>query len=341
MKVRVLPYQPHCFAYGGFEVQMLHALLAARSAGVDIQPLDVWSRDASFDILHVWGLSEIHLKAVTWAKRSGKKVVISTLLPYSNPRVRMRFLINNFLGRDRSLKLIASLLDSLVVVNESQAEVAKTLYGIPQNKISKIPNIVQDNFYLPTSDDNSIKFRVREYLICVGGVSVRKNQLKLAKAAISAEVPLLLVGQTVAGEETYAEMLRKLVVQNDFIQWLEGGLPVGSAELVAAYQGCIGFALPSYNETQPISALEAAALGKPLLLSDMDWAKQDLYAGAYLVDPGSEKSILKGIRRMRDEISNTNRLEALTQCRSLNVGRAYANIYEQVLGKKINIEAGF
>lgn len=38
--VRVVPFQPHCFAFGGFEVQMLAAMESARTVGVNIAPLD-------------------------------------------------------------------------------------------------------------------------------------------------------------------------------------------------------------------------------------------------------------------------------------------------------------
>src|SRR4051812_48074208 len=82
MKVRVAPLQPHCFAFGGFELQMLDALEAARRAGVAIQQLDPWSRDDAFEIVHVWGLETANASLVMWAKRAGKKVVLTALLPY-------------------------------------------------------------------------------------------------------------------------------------------------------------------------------------------------------------------------------------------------------------------
>jgi hypothetical protein len=47
--VRVIPLQPHCFAFGGFEIQMIAAMEAARAAGKAIAPLGFWSREADFD----------------------------------------------------------------------------------------------------------------------------------------------------------------------------------------------------------------------------------------------------------------------------------------------------
>ena len=53
---RVVPFQPHCFAFGGFELQMIAAMDSARAAGADVAPLDFWRREADFDVLHLWAL---------------------------------------------------------------------------------------------------------------------------------------------------------------------------------------------------------------------------------------------------------------------------------------------
>lgn len=332
MKVRVLPYQPHCFAFGGFEVQMLDAMRAAKQAGIDIQPLDTWSQDADFDILHVWGLGEMHYPAAYWAKKSGKRVVMTALLPSLSSKIRLRDFAFRLLGRNRTLHEIVSLLDLLVVVNESQADTAKSLYRIPSAKIAVIPNIVAGPYYEPTEPDTAFDPGVRDYLICVGNVAPRKNQLKLTQAALAVGVHLLLIGPVLAGEEAYANTLSKLIKGQESVRWIEEGLPIGSSELVAAYRGSIGFALASHNETQPISALEAAVSGKPLLLADRPWARQSFYSGAHLVNPDSLSSIQAGIAQLCSSVGEQTQLSGiLEQCRSPQVGLAYAQAYKQVM----------
>ena len=73
--VRVVPFQPHCFAFGGFDIQMIAAMESARAAGADVAPLDFWRREADFDVLHFWGLEVQHCNAVKWARAGGKKIV--------------------------------------------------------------------------------------------------------------------------------------------------------------------------------------------------------------------------------------------------------------------------
>jgi len=331
MKVRALPYQPHCFAFGGFELQMLEAMRAVQQAGVDARPLDVWSRDAEFDILHVWGLAESQSPAVYWARRSGKRVVMTALLPSLTPAMRVRNLGSRLWGRARALRELVSLLDLLVVVNEAQAETAETMLGAPPDKIAVIPNIVADQYFVSVESGGASGLGIRDYLICTGNVCQRKNQLKLAQAALAAGVPLLLVGPVLVGEEAYAEALGRLIAGRESIRWI-AGLPAGSPELLAAYRGSIGFALASYNETQPISALEAAAAGKPLLLADRPWARQSFYRGAHLVDPDSPSTIQAGIERLRlDAARYIPAAEILEQCRGDRVGQAYALAFQQVM----------
>lgn len=331
MKVRVLPYQPHCFAFGGFDLQMLDTLRAVRQAGVDAQPMDVWSRDSKFDILHVWGLSEVHAAAAHWAKKSGKRMVMTALLPYLTPITRLKNAASQLLGRNRTLRNLMSLMDVLVVVNKAQARTAEVIYDVPPDKIVVIPNIIADRYFL--SDASGIQFDpgIHDYLICTGNISPRKNQLNLAKAALAGKVPLLLVGPVLSGEEAYAEELARLIAGRDSVRWI-AGLPVDSQELLAAYQNSVGFALASHLETQPISALEAAAIGKPLLLADRPWAHQGLYRNACLVNPDSLTAIQEGLETLSKDVKRyTPPMRNLEECRSDRVGQAYVQAYKQAL----------
>lgn len=312
---------------------MLSAIDAVRAAGVEIAPMDVWSRDGAFDILQLWGLEDAHLSAATWGRRAGKRVVLSALLPYLGSRTFVRNLGGRLMGFKRTQMKILSLVDHLVVVNQNQAFAAERLLNFPGDRISVIPNIVEDIYF----NDNRVvagrDFGIEGYLVCTGNICRRKNQLALAQAAIREDAYLLIVGSPLAGEEDYADALAKLILKSEKVKWLRE-LPAHSPEMRAAYQNSIGFVLISIDETQPISALEAAAMGKPLLLSDMAWAKQSFYRGACLVNPSSLTSIQEGMRRILDrpDIFKVGSGE-LEKCRRQRVGEAYASVYAQVIAQ--------
>lgn len=332
MKVRVLPCQPHSLAFGGFEIQMLSAMKATREAGVDIEPLDAWSRDGDFDILQLWGLEDAHFLSIKWGYSSGKKIVLTALLPYLTPKASIRYLTAKILGFKRIQSNILSMVDQLVVVNQEQARTASNLIGFPDDKISIIPNIIEDIYFDNMKIENkTIRFGVEKYIVCTGNVCKRKNQLVLAQAAIQENIPLVIVGKSVSGEESYAEDLKKLIHTSNKVQWIEG-LQAHSSEMLSAYQGSVGFALLSTDETQPISALEAAALGKPLILSDSSWARQKYYENALLINPYSLDSVRKGIRQLLDETDKHKiQSENINECNRLNVGEAYAEVYAKLL----------
>ncbi len=331
MRVRVIPCQAHSLAFGGFDVQMLSAISASREEGVDISPLDLWSRDSNYDILQLWGLEECHLQNLIWAKRSGKRVVLTALLPYISLTTYFKSIASNLIGRRSYKNFIASNINHLIVVNEKQAISAVKMFGVPKHKISIIPNIIEDK-YLKTRNRSSADDNIdlKEYILCTGNICRRKNQLKLAQAAISESIPLLFIGHPLPGEESHINEFQTTISEASNIKWIPG-LHSHSDELYNAYKNCLGFALLSSHETQPISALEAAALGKPLMLSDKSWAKQVYYENACLINSESLESIKSGIRKIVQQPEKfTVPRNNLISCSSEKVGQAYRSIYEKL-----------
>jgi glycosyltransferase involved in cell wall biosynthesis len=329
MKVRVAPAQPHCFAFGGFEIQMCAALRAAHGAGVDVEPLDAWSTDPGFDVLHLWGLEAAHVLSAYWAKRSGKRVVLTALLPYLTWSERLRRALWSLDGRRRVIRGLLRSVDRLVVVNECQGQAAFALWGFPMDRIAVIPNIVADEFY--SARTGSRRSGASGYVLCVGNLCRRKNQLALVKACRLARLSLLLVGQVLAGEEQYAEAVQRELALDGNARWI-GALPAQSTQLVDAYLGASAVALVSERETQSIALLEAGTLRKPLLIADQPYARQKFYENARLVDARSPKAIARGLT---DIFSNPSRYvpnEArLADCNSRKVGSQYADVYAAAL----------
>jgi len=223
---------------------------------------------------------------------------------------------------------LLNMVDILVVVNELQSLAAQKLLGINKNKIAIIPNIVEQQYFQDKALIPKDLIGLENYILCTGNVCKRKNQLNLANAAISAGFPLLIIGDVLHGEEKYAEDLSKAIKNKANIQWIKGVNP-GSPLLVSAYANCIAFALPSIMEQQPISALEAAAAGKPLLLADKPYAYQKYFRNACLVNPGSEKSIHDGlIKIVKYPTSYLPEKKYLIECTGEKVGQAYKNVYD-------------
>ena len=327
--VRVVPYQPHCFAFGGFELQMIGALQATKSEGYDAEKLDFWSQNDDFNILHVWGYSLAHLPTVYWAHKSGKKIIMSALLQYPTIRYQISHHISSKYGIGKKYQELLGLLDVVSVVNDLQAETATRIFRIPDNKVAVIPNIVDDSYFSSPKKFPS-PVEIDDYILCVGNVCIRKNQLALASACAVTNKSLLIVGDVMIGEEKYGTLLSNYIKDRPRIKWIRKMQP-GSDSLIAAYQNCIAFALPSLNETQPISLLEASVLQKPLLIADRPYAKQKYYANALCVDPESVADLRYGV----EEITENGRRyitssEIINDCGSKKVGMAYGRLFESM-----------
>lgn len=327
--VRVVPLQPHCFAFGGFEVQMIAAMESARTSGADIAPLDFWRQEADFDVLHLWGLQS-HSYTMQWAKAAGKKTVLSALVYYPNWIFWLRHLASLAIGPARQERAMLANVDCMTVVNKAQARYVVGTMGLSEQKVVVIPNVVEEIFFKKKSSAKSFSFGIENYVLCVGNVCPRKNQLMLARACRKLGVSLLLVGPVLTGEEDYGHAVAAAVDSNSNFCWIKG-LPPSSFELAAAYQGASVFALPSHMEHQPISALEAAASGNPLVLADRSYAKQEFYEHASLADPCSVDAIASALRKALDRpAAFCPRLSVIEDCRREKVGAAYLAIYQRL-----------
>lgn len=334
MKVKFLPYQPHCFAFGGFEIQTLSTLMAIQEAGVDASPLNVWEKDNDFDILHCWGLEVGNYANLFWAKKSGKKVVVTALFPYYESfKEKFKFALSAVFYKAKLMREMAAMADHVIVVNDIQASICHRYFGVSKEKITVIPNVVKKAFYDIEDKDESFsrKYGITDFILSTGNICRRKNQLNLAKACINSKIKLVLIGKVLDGEADYGHQLESIVRAHDGIMWLPG-LEPGSEDLVGAYSACTAFALPSYEEQQPISLLEAAAQRKPLLIADKAYAFQKYYKNAVIVKPGSISSIERGIK----EINTHPELyippaTIVRECTGEQVGKAYANLYHSLL----------
>jgi glycosyltransferase involved in cell wall biosynthesis len=328
MRIRTVPAQPHCFLYGGLDIQMVRTNELLRSVGIDARPLDWWSRDESFDILHVWGLTRQHQSLVRIAKNYGKKVVMTPLLPYLSPTTYLRHWAGLIEGRRRLDMDILRHVDVMLVVNQPQAETAAKLYGFSRQSIKVIPTILDPLFFdqtvvRPPLDD------FQNYVVCPGNILARKNQIRLAKAALQIGCPMVFVGNTMGGEEAYTAEFQQLVEANTIIKWYKW---LSLEDIVRVMGNAKAIALPSFAECQPASGLEAVALQKPLLLANRSYAYQEFYLGATLVDPKSVESIAEGLLQIiENPIQYTPKRDLVNDCRPDIVALKLRNIFESLV----------
>jgi glycosyltransferase involved in cell wall biosynthesis len=325
MKISFFPHQAHCYAFGGFEIQMLDAAAAIRKCGVEIEFYDWWNRESSH-IVHHWGTGYPHLDNIRWAKKTGQRVVITALLYHPNSFIeKFKRLASRWIAQGRTIREEFILADRIVVLNELQAIIAKKVYDADSNKLRIVPNIVSDSF-LKQSDSISKS----DYWILPGNVCQRKNQIAAAKAALNVSIPLKIVGNVLPGEEDYSNKLQKLVAENSILEWIPGQ-ERDSSLYQEIFSRSRGLLLPSLSEQQPICILEAAALRIPIILGDRDYAKQIIFNGAVKVSPSNVLQIGQALVGIETGKKNGKLLVDINSFSSDNVGKQYVDIYSELL----------
>lgn len=105
-------------------------------------------------------------------------------------------------------------------------------------------------------------------------------------------------------------------------------LEYGSQALVSAYDRASCFALVSELETQPISALEAVARKKPILLGDRPYARQKYFSRACLVSDLIESGVSKGLELL---LENPEEFicdqDLILECKEETVAGEYERVY--------------
>ena len=309
-------------------MQMGRTHEALRSVGVDARPLDWWSRDEQFEILHIWGLSPQHQNLVRIAKSYGKKVALTALLPYVTLNSRLRHAAGTVTGRRRLVMDILRNVDVLLAVNRPQADAAMKIFGFPSRSIEIIPTILDPVFFNPGAIAAPL-CGLDNYVVCTGNIWPRKNQVRLARAALRAGCSVVFVGNEMGGEHAYAEELQRIVDDHPSLQWCKG---LSWEDLYRVLFHASVVALPSFDECQPASCLEAVALQKPLLMANEPYAHQEFFVGALTVDAKSEKSIAEGlVRLMANPAKYTPKLELVNECRPDFVATKLRAVFEGLL----------
>jgi glycosyltransferase involved in cell wall biosynthesis/predicted SAM-dependent methyltransferase/Tfp pilus assembly protein PilF len=181
---------------------------------------------------------------------------------------------------------LTALADHLVVLSEGELERLQRL-GALIPSFSLVHNGVEPGWADGVDADLfARRFGVRDYVLSVGRLEPRKNQLLLARALRDTGIDLVLVGDT--PKPDYAELVRR---HGGPRTHLIGRLDHGDPLLRSAFAGARVFALPSWAEGAPLAALEAAALGIPLVLSNRSGEREYFGPLAAYCDPGSVDDI--------------------------------------------------
>ncbi|HEX4265687.1 MAG TPA: glycosyltransferase family 4 protein [Verrucomicrobiae bacterium] len=293
---------PFLLSHGGFQIQIEQTYNALRHIGVAAEYLRWWDGEQPADIIHFFGLPSppyIYL-----AKKKGLRVVLSQLLTglgSRSPRVlpfqkavitAARKTLPNVITSRFSWEVFEKV-DASIALTDWEAHLMRYMFGAPNEKVHVVANGVEEVFLQNEPAQRG------QWLICTATIAERKRVLELAQAAVIAKTPVWIIGKPYADSEPYAQRFLEFARQNAGIIRYEGAIS-DRAQLARVYREARGFALLSTMESLSLSALESAACGCPLFLSDLPWARTTFKESASYCPIASSSQTAPHLRRFYD-----------------------------------------
>jgi glycosyltransferase involved in cell wall biosynthesis len=191
---------------------------------------------------------------------------------------------------------------AIIVPGAATADELTARYGVPRERIAIIPygseHVLAITPARAAAAARLARCRIATpYAIAIGTIEPRKNHARLLRAfaAVAAQIPhhLLICGSYGwRFEEFRAELAR---LEPAIARRVHVATDVGDPELRALLEGAQFALYPSLYEGFGFPAVEALALGVPLLASHGGSLREVLGDAALVVDPTSDDSLAEGL----------------------------------------------
>jgi glycosyltransferase involved in cell wall biosynthesis len=274
---------------GGGEVQLMAYHKHLRAVGVNVNLMDPWNpRLLEHQIVHFFSCVGGSIHFCHFIKNLGLPLVITSSLWITEE--------TRHLYPSDEIRAQLSLADRIVTNSEMESDTLSRVLDLPRDRFYAVYNGVDPLFLERPSPD---VFRQTHgingpFVLNVGNVEPRKNQIRLAQAM--REFPdhqLVLIGHV--RDEAYLQQTLQAGLPGQVVYL--GPMPHDSELLRSAYQACSAFCLPSTLETPGLAALEAAAQGRPLALTEVGSTREYFGDAAAYLRPESPESIAQAIEQ--------------------------------------------
>ncbi len=276
---------------GGGEIQLLKCKEFLEKKGIKVDLFDLWNpKFIDYDIFHFFSCISGSNHICNFVKRLGIPVVISSSLWLTKA--------NKDLYPAEEIRSHLLLADKVITNSIAESVQLSTLLDIPLDLFQHVYNGVDPLFSQNISPDlfRGVYGINGPFLLNVGNIEPRKNQLFLAEAASRLNKKLVLIGHI--RDQSYANELFSRYQKN--IRFI-GSLPHADI-LVSAYKACEVFCLPSILETPGLAAIEAVAAGTKVIVTSEGAAFEYFGNHVQYVNPNSIESILQAISQSYDHV---------------------------------------
>lgn len=280
MKIFFYTYPVAFQCPGGGEIQLLKSKEALERRGHEVVLYDQWKDNLSeADVVHQFSVQGGLYNLSAYVHQNRIPLVLSPILWLSE------YIDQYPMGEIGFMTQVAD-----VICPNSNAEVDRFIrhFDASVEKYLVTHNGVDEQFFEQIKPDiflaeHSIN---APFVLCVGNIENRKNQLALLEANSRIGIHTVLIGN-VRDQDYFDELNRRFSGKFSYLGYMQHDAPV----LRSAYAACAAFALPSLLETPGLAALEAAATGAPLVITQEGCTEEYFGSEALYCDPKSIEDI--------------------------------------------------
>ncbi|KXT79321.1 glycosyltransferase family 4 protein [Streptococcus sp. DD13] len=265
------------------------------------------------DVTHYHTIDPQYFLSTFRKKKVGRRVGYVHFLPETlDGSLKLPWLVRKIVGW--YVIRFYNRMDHLVVVNPSFIE-DLVAAGIPREKVSYIPNFVNKEKWYPLEQAERVAIRTElglsegDFMVLGAGQVQKRKGIDdfIALAEQRPDVTFVWAGGFSFGGMTDGYEKYKALMENPPSNVRFPGI-VSPDQMRRLYAATDLFLLPSYNELFPMTILEAASCGAPIMLRDLDLYKVILEGKYY---PAQD---LDGMKSGLDELkAHPEKLEDLRQ----------------------------
>lgn len=279
----------------GIKIQAIMWKEGLERLGHDVTLVNLWENldFVSFDAVVIFAMGANIYKLVNNLSRINMNIVLAPIIDPDKSDKIYKFLFKYygcskfFLSNHyHDTWMIRKKIKLWLVRSEEEKHYVNYCLEIPMEKIAKVPL----NYRLPNAGKIEDK---EQFCLHVSRLdSANKNVPRLIEAAKKYKFKLKLAGHVFSEKE--AKQIRNLIDGFSNIEYLG---EINDEELLELYRRAKVFALPSLREGVGMTALEAAAYGCEIVLTNIG-APKEYYSGkAILVNPLNVDEIGQGITK--------------------------------------------
>jgi glycosyltransferase involved in cell wall biosynthesis len=202
---------------------------------------------------------------------------------------------------DLKFRLACKNANQIIAISEQTKRDIIQFFGTAESKIKVVYQGCDAKFYQSASSEKikevQSKYQLpKEFLLCVGTIENRKNQLLILEALsnLPKSIPLVLVGKQTAYYQILQDYIQQKQLQNSVIFLKD----VPFQDLPAIYQSAKIFVYPSKFEGFGIPILEALNCGVPVIATTGSCLEEAGGKDSLYVDPENASDLNEAILKV-------------------------------------------